>query len=243
MIRIWHIGVFVAALLVAGVALTPAQLLFRGSEGVLTFKRAEGTIWRSTLRQVDLGGLNGGDAIVSISFLDLLQGQIVSQVDFAGADISGQARMYAGFNGDRRIEAQSLSISGMRVQGFGRVSGKTTLTGVDIRFAGRDCASARGQIESDVLARTAEQAGSQAPLLAGTASCAGQFGRLMLQGDGAGDSATALLDLGSDGTGQWNVTYRTAKPELAATLVAAGFAPNGEGGTFDTKGTMTWLPY
>ncbi len=243
MIRIWHIGLFLTVLLVAGIALAPAQLLFRGSEGVLTFQRAEGTIWRSTLRQVDLGGLDGGDATVFVSFFDLLQGQLVSRVDFAGPDISGQAGIYAGFNGDRRIEAPSLTISGMRVQGVGRVSGKTTLTGVDIRFAGRDCASARGRIESDVLARTAEQTGSQAPLLAGVASCAGQFGRLMLQGDGAGDSASALLDLGSDGTGQWNVNYRTAKPELAASLVAAGFAPNGEGSAFDTKGTMTWLPY
>lgn len=243
MIRLWHIGLFVAALVACAIAMAPAQLFFRGSEGVLTFQRAEGTIWRSTLRHVDLGGLDGGDATVSVSFLGLLQGQLVSEIDFAGADISGQAVLHAGLNGDRRIEAPALTISGMRVQGFGRVSGKTTLAGVDIRFAGRDCASARGQIESDVLVRLTEQSGGQAPLLAGTATCAGQLGRLTLQGDAAGDSATALLDLGSDGTGNWSVTYRTAKPELAATLVAAGFAPDEQGGAFGSKGVMTWLPY
>ena len=60
-IRIWHIVFFAAALIVAGVSLAPAQLLFRGSEGVVTFQRAEGTIWNSTLRHVDLGGLDGGE--------------------------------------------------------------------------------------------------------------------------------------------------------------------------------------
>lgn len=241
-IRIWHIVVFVAALAVSAVALAPAQLLFKGSEGVLTFQRAEGTIWRSTLRHVDLGGLDGGDAIVSVSPLGLLQGALVSQIDFAGPDLSGQVRLHASMNGDRRIEAPFLTISGMRAQGFGRVPGTTRLSGVDISFKQQACVDARGQIDSDVLVRVAEQTGGEAPILTGNAVCAGQFGRLMLQGDAAGDSAAALLDLGGDGTGNWNVTYRTSKPQLAATLLAAGFVPDEQGG-FNSKGTMTWLPY
>jgi len=242
-IRIWHIVFFAAALIVAGVSLAPAQLLFRGSEGVLTFQRAEGTIWNSTLRRADLGGLDGGDATVKVSVLPLLQGSLVSQIDFFGPDLSGQVRLHAGLNGDRRIEAPSLTISGMRAQGFGRVPGTTRLSGVDMSFKKQACVDARGQIDSDVLVRVAEQTGSEAPPLKGNAVCADKFGRLMLQGESAGDSAAALLDLAGDGTGSWTVTYRTSKPQLAAALVTAGFSPEGQGGAFSSKGVMTWLPY
>jgi len=242
-IRIWHIAIFALALVGSAIALAPAQLLFRGSEGVLTFQRAEGTIWRSTLRHVDLGGLDGGDAAVAVSFLGLLQGSLVSEIDFAGADLSGQVRLHAGINGDRRIEAPALTISGMRAQGFGRVPGTTRLSGIDISFKQKSCVKARGEVESDVLVRVAEQAGGEAPGLAGAAACAGQYGRLMLQGDGAGDSATAWLDLGGDGTGNWSVTYKTSKPQLVASLITAGFLPDEQGGAFNSKGVMTWLPY
>ena len=242
-IRIWHIVLFAAALIVSSVALAPAELLFRGSEGVLTFQRAEGTIWKSTLRRVDLGGLDGGDATVTVSALGLMQGSIVSQIDFAGPDLSGQVWLHAALNGDRRIEAPSLTISGMRVQGFGRVASVTRLTDIDVNFKQQACASARGKGDSDVLLQVAKQVGGEAPMLAGNAVCAGQFGRLMLQGDAANDSATALLDLGGDGTGNWSVTYRTSKPQLAASLIAAGFSPGEQGGAFNSKGVMTWLPY
>lgn len=242
-IRIWHIALFVFALTVSAVALAPAQLLFRGSEGVLTFQRAEGTIWRATLRHVDLGGLDGGDATVAVSPLDLVQGAIVSDIAFAGPDLAGQIRLHAALNGDRRIEAPALTISGMRAQGFGRVPGTTRITGLDMTFRQQACVAAQGQIDSDVLVRVAEQTGGEAPLLAGTAACAGPLGRLMLQGDAAGDSASALLDLAGNGTGSWTVTYRTSKPQLVATLIAAGFAPDEQGGAFNSKGEMTWLPY
>lgn len=242
-IRIWHIALFAIALVVSAVALAPAQLLFRGSEGVLTFQRAEGTIWRATLRQVDLSGLDGGDATVTVSLLDLLQGAIVSDVAFAGPDLSGQVRLHAGFNGDRRLEAPALTISGMRAQGFGRVPGTTRITGLDMTFRQQACAAAQGQIDSDVLVKVAEQTGGEAPLLTGNAACVGQFGRLTLQGEAAGDSASALLDLAGSGTGNWSVTYRTSKPQLAATLIAASFAPDEQAGAFNSKGEMTWLPY
>lgn len=242
-LRIWHIVLFVIALAVSAVALAPAQLLFRGSEGVLTFQRAEGTIWRAALHEVDLGGLDGGNATVAVSLFDLLQGAVVSDIDFAGADLSGHVRLNAGFNGDRRIEAPALTISGMRAQGFGRVPGTTRMTGLDITFRQQACVAAQGQIDSDVLVKVAEQTGGEAPLLAGKASCAGPVARLLLQGDAAGDSAAALLDLAGNGTGSWSVTYRTSHPQLAATLIAAGFAPDERAGAFNSKGEMTWLPY
>ncbi|HPN04304.1 MAG TPA: type II secretion system protein N [Hyphomonadaceae bacterium] len=242
-IRIWHIVIFVIALAVFAIALAPAQLLFRGSEGVLTFHRAEGTIWRATLRQVDLGGLNGGDATVTASLFDLMQGSVVSDIVFAGPDLSGQVRLHAGLNGDRRLEAPILTISGLHAQGFGRVPGATRVTGLDITFRQQVCAAAQGQIDSDVLVKVAEQTGGEAPLLTGNAACMGQIARLTLQGEAAGDSALALLDLSGNGTGSWSVTYRTSKPPLAASLIAAGFMPDEQAAAFNSKGDMTWLPY
>lgn len=242
-IRVWHIVLFASALVVSAIALAPAQLLFRGSEGVLTFQRAEGTIWNATLRHVDLSGLDGGDATVKVSPLGLLQGAIVSDVEFAGADLSGDVRFSSGFNGDRRIETSSLAVSGIRAQGFGRTPGTTRFTGVNLSFRNNACAAASGEVASDVLVKIAEQTGGQALPLVGNVTCSGQFGRLMLQGDAGGDSASALLDLSASGTGTWSVTYRTSQPQLVATLIAVGFMPDEQGGAFNSKGEVTWLPY
>lgn len=242
-IRIWHIVIFAIALAASAIALAPAQLLFRGSEGVLTFHRAEGTIWHATLRQVDLSGLDGGDATVTVSLFDLMQGSVVSDIAFNGPDLSGQVRLHMSLNGDRRLESPALVISGMRARGVGRVPGSTRVTGLDVTFRQQACAAAQGQIDSDVLVKVAEQTGGVAPLLTGNATCVGQVGRLTLQGDAGGDSASALLDLGGNGTGSWSVTYRTSKPQLAASLIAAGFTPDEQAAAFNSKGDMTWLPY
>lgn len=242
-IRIWHIVLFVIALIISAIALAPAQLLFRGSEGVLIFQRAEGTIWHATLRSVDLGGLDGGDTSVRVSALGLLQGSVVIDVEFAGRDLSGAVRVSSGFNGNRRVQTPSLSVSGIRAQGFGRTPGVTRLTNIDLSFTQQACAAATGEVASDVLVKIAEQTGGQAPPLTGSITCAGQFARLVLQGDAGGDSASALLDLAGSGTGTWSVTYRTSQPQLAATLIAAGFMPEGQGGAFNSKGEVTWLPY
>lgn len=242
-VRIWHIVVFVVVLIISAVALAPANVVYRGVEGVLTFERAEGTIWRSTLSNVDVAGLDGGNATIQLSLLDLLRGSVVSDLEFAGADLAGAVRLTSGFNGDRRIEAPVLTLSSIRVQGFGEFRGTTRVAGLDITFREGACREARGQIESDVLVKVAEVTGGEGPALAGNAACVGPVGRLTLQGDAAGDGATALLDLASNGIGAWSVTYRTSTPQLAATLIAAGFVPDQQGGAFKSKGEVTWLPY
>jgi Type II secretion system (T2SS), protein N len=243
MIRPWHIIVFVFVLAAGILAFAPARLFLNPQPGNFVWRDVEGTIWQPTLRGARVGELDAGDIRLAISFTDLLFGRVVTDADLAGADIQGRARLQKGPGGEVRVTSPSLTISGAPLRGFGRLPGSTRLSNIDITLSDRSCRSAQGEIESDALARASESFGNSGPHLAGVVTCEGAVARLAMSGQRDGDVVKALLDLSNNGTGLWSVTYTTDKPEMAATLVAAGIAPETQAGVFASRGTVKWLPF
>lgn len=243
MIRIWHIAVFAGVLMIAFAAVAPARFFLHPRTGEVAYRDVEGTIWNPTLLETRIGRLDAGNVRLAVSPVDLLFGQLAADVAINGPDVQGAGRFEAGLGGDLRIHAHNLVIEGAPLGPLGALPGSTRLDNVDILFADRACRSARGHLESDALALAAEVLGHNGPSLAGDASCQGPVARLLLVGERDYDRVNALLDLSNDGTGTWSVTYATAKPEMAATLIAAGLPPETEAGVFTSRGTVRWLPF
>jgi hypothetical protein len=243
MIRIWHIVLFAGVLLIAAAAMAPARLFLHPRSGEITYRDVEGTIWNPTLVEARLGRLNAGNVRLAVSPVDLLFGRLATDVTVNGPDLQGAGRFEVGLGGELRVLARNLVINGAPLGPVGGLPGSTHLEGVEILFADRACRSARGHLESDALALAAGVLGHNGPTLAGGVSCQGAVARLLLAGERDNDQVTALLDLGNDGTGTWSVTYATDKPELAATLIAAGLPPETKAGVFTSRGTVRWLPF
>lgn len=243
MIRIWHVAVFVGVLMIAFAATAPARLFLHPRTGEIAYRDVEGVIWSPTLLETRIGQLDAGNVSLAVSPVELLFGRFSADVAINGPDVKGAGRFEVGFGGDLRIQAQNLTLTGAPLGPLGKLPGSTRFDGVDIQFADRACRSARGHLESDTLALAGEVLGHNGPSLAGEASCQGPVARLVLAGERDDDRVSALLDLGSDGTGNWSVTYATAKPDMAATLIAAGLPPETQAGVFTSRGTVRWLPF
>ncbi len=243
MIRFWHIALFAIVLAAAAAAFAPARLFIRPGEGEVSFSKVDGTIWKPVLKDVRVGRVAAGDVAIVISGLDLLLGRLAADASINGRDVRGALRFERGFGGDLRIRSPSLVIDGGLLAGFQGLSGATRLANIDIVFADRACRSASGHLESDALALAAAEFGGNGPTLAGEAACEGALARLQMAGERDSDRAAALLDLGNDGTGNWSVTYATSRPEMAASLIAAGLPPETQAGVFTSRGTVRWLPF
>jgi hypothetical protein len=242
MIRIWHVATFALCLAAAVIALAPARLVLHSSSEGLSFENAEGAIWDAKLVKARIGHLDAGNVRIGVSFPDLFLGRVAADVKLDGQDIIGRLRVIAGLGGERRVTAPELDINGVQVGGLGRIQGQTRLRNLDIVLADQACRSAQGILESDILVSASELLQGNGPALSGVAECNGSTARLTLAGERDGDSVEALLDLAASGAGQWAVTYRTSKPEMAARLFAAGLTPQSETGAFGSRGAVKWLP-
>ena len=243
MIRLWHVMVFVVVMGAAIAALAPARLLIHPRQGDVSFNAVEGTIWSPLLKSVRVGRLDAGDVAIAVAPFDLLLGRLTVDARIHGSDIRGDVRLERQLGGDLRIAAPSLVIDGGLLAGLEPAAGKTQLGGVDIVFADRACRSGAGTIESDTLALAAAKLGGNGPTLAGGVSCAGAVARIAMSGERDSDRASALLDLASDGTASWSVTYATNRPEMAAGLIAAGLPPETQAGVYTSRGAVRWLPF
>jgi hypothetical protein len=243
MIRIWHIAVFCVALVGGAVAFAPAQALIQSTEGGLAFAHANGTIWDATLTRARIGQFDAGDVGVKVSAADLFLGRVVANVEIAGPDIVGAARLQMGLDGERRLTANELDIRGLPVSETLRLSGETRLRNIDVVLGSDTCVSAQGVLESDTLARSGELVGITGPMMSGAAACHGRVGRLVLSGERDGETVQLVVDLSGSGAAQWSVTYSTANPDVGARLAALGLQPKSNYGSFEKRGAARWLPF
>ncbi len=243
MIRIWHIAVFGAALAGGAMAFAPAQAFIQSNEGGLAFSHASGTIWDARLTRTHIGQFDAGDVGVKVSAADLLLGRVVANVELAGPDISGAARLQMGLDGERRLSASELDIRGLPVNDTLRLPGETRLRNIDIVLGSDACLSAQGVLESDTLTRSGELLGVSGPMMSGAAACHGRVGRLVLNGERDGESAQLFVDLSGSGAAQWSVSYATENPDVGARLAALGLQPKSTYGSFEKRGAARWLPF
>lgn len=242
-VKLWHILVFVVALVAFSIARAPASLLAPQREDEFTYQRALGTIWSGRLEGVRFGALNGGNLTWRLPFGGLLQGKIEAPVSLADGDVVGEGRYLANVFGDRRLVVSNLRVSGLPL-GDVVLPGETTITGFDVFFDGGACVRAEGQVNSDVLVRAGETLGFEGPPLAGVASCEGEDAVVALTGEnGSGDAVLAVVRLKGDGQGLWRLSVRSDKPEAQIALAAAGFVVEPGAGEANFSEDMTWLPF
>lgn len=240
-VRLWHIAVFLIALVVFAGASAPASFFAPRPSETFAYERAGGTVWRARFENVRLGPYDARAMSWRLSPLDLVQGKARLPLTFEDGAIEGEAMLLANWHGDRRIVASSLRLEGAAL-GSLHLPGETTIEGLDIFFDGGRCAQAAGSVQSDVLTRAGAALGWPGPPLAGAAVCEGEDGRILLSGvNGLGDQVTVSVDLRGDGAVLWRARVQTTTPEAAAALAAAGFAPDGDG--LVKNGEGRWLPF
>lgn len=241
-IRVWHVIVFALALIVSGLALAPPAFFVPQRPGQLTYERAEGTIWNARLSGVHVGPYAAARANWRLSPLDVVRGRAIVPVEFADGSIEGNAMVLGNVQGDRRIAASQLTLSGL-VLGALNLPGETRLHGVDILFEDGACVRAQGRVESDVLTRASQSLGWPGPALAGPATCDGEDARIMLSGaNDLGERVNLRVLMQGDGAAAWRISVQTDRAETIAALSAAGFTRGVADGALGFGGEMRWLP-
>ncbi|MBY0562963.1 MAG: type II secretion system protein N [Hyphomonadaceae bacterium] len=242
-IKLWHVLVFVFALVVFALAGAPARVLAPQHPGAFTYERADGTVWRGRLEAVRVGALSAGSLSWRIALFDVLQGKIDAPIGISGGDVAGEGRLLANLQGDRRLMIAQLRIDGMPL-GAAMLPGQTQIEGVDVFFDAGQCVQAEGRATSDVLQRAGQTLRFDGPALAGAMRCDGADALLELTGTNvAGDSALVTVRLRGDGSGEWRVGVRSASIETQAALVAAGLTADPVSGETSISEGMTWLPF
>jgi hypothetical protein len=241
-IRIWHIAVFVVALVVFAVARAPAAFFLPQRPGQLSYAGAEGTIWGATLNTVALGPYRIQAASWRLSPLDVIQGKAIIPVSVRGGDMDGDLVLLGNWHGDRRIGVSQLRVAGLPIA-QAMLPGETRFHGVDILFEDGACVHARGRVESDVLVRAGQALGWAGPPMAGNASCEGKDARIALTGaNEAGERVNANILLKGDGAASWRVSVLTRREQTLAALAGAGFTPSAADGTLGYGEETRWLP-
>jgi hypothetical protein len=242
MIKIWHIVVFVLALVLFGIARAPVGLVTGGAGDTLRYVRADGTIWSARLTGAELAGLDAGEATWRLSLFDLFSGKFIADMAFAGAEVKGEVQLLGNWLGDRRIVVKALEVNGAPISPDLRLNGRTTIANLDIFFRRRDCETATGDARSDVLASNSGLLRWQGPELIGVAQCDGEWGRLPLVGGTDEERVLIMLSFRGDGEAEWQVRADTAREDARAALVAAGLAPDPRGALIKSA-QWRWFPF
>jgi hypothetical protein len=240
-IRIWHVIVFVVALVIFAVLMAPAAFFVRQHPGAFTYARVHGSIWNARLEEVQLGPYHAETARWRIAVLDVIQGKVRAPIDFEQGTIQGRVMLLANFSNDRRIFIPTLQLEGVDMGPRGAWPGEVRISNLDIFFEDGVCAAAQGAVYSDVFVRAGETLGWAGPPLNGVAACEGNDAVITVNGrNSAGEQVVGRMLLRGDGSGAWRVAVQGAQPETAAALIGAGLEQgDGEIGYGED---MRWLP-
>jgi hypothetical protein len=238
--KLWHVIVFVIALVISGVILAPAAILVRQQPGLLEFERAQGGIWNGQLEGVRVGPYQAERARWRVGFGDLLQGEVHAPIVFDSGTIEGQITLSADIRNGRRISIQSLRVEGVQM-GSRTWPGEVQVRHLDIVFTDGVCTSARGAVSSDVWLRARANDARAGPPLSGEAACEGEDAVITMSGQSAlGEQGIGRMVLRGDGTGAYRMAIQDARPETTAELEAAGF--HLAGGEVGFGEEIRWLP-
>lgn len=216
------------ALLLALIVLLPLRLVFDAAElsarGV-SARAIEGTIWSGTVRDLRIGKLSLGDLDAGLSPTGLFGGELVLAMTRA-EDAPGQPPLAF------RLAQSGESIA-MR-DAVGEIATadlfaplplrSVSLDGVNIAFAGRDCAAASGavrvNIEQSLFGLTLQRG------LSGNLRCDGADLLVPLKGQ----SGLEQLDIRIRGNGRYSADFRLGGLAASAgpALSALGFRQQGD---------------
>jgi hypothetical protein len=241
--RWWHFLVFLVVLVVSALAFAPMQVFAPQKPGIMTYEGVNGSIWSARFTQLRLGPFPVGQGQWRLSPIDLVQGRLVGDLGLSGGAVEGKGRILANRRGDRRIAAQSLTLTGLPLGQAGLLPGKTAVTDLDITFQKGQCTIAKGQFNSDVFTQNRSLLGGFGPALSGQARCAGDAAEIPLAGREGETGVAILITLRANGAAQWRASVEGAKPEVVIALAAAGFRPDQGSGALTVSGDMTWLPF
>lgn len=241
-IRLWHIGVFIATLLIFVVAWAPAAFFVPQRDDGLRYRRAEGTIWNATLVDASIGPYAAREATWRLALTDVVMGRAIVPMQLSDGDIEGSLTLFANIHGDRRLAIHTLRLSGAQL-GELRLSGETRINALDVIFEGGVCTRAQGRIDSDVLTVGGAELGWAGPPLAGDVTCDGEDARILLTGaNDAGERVNLLITMRRDGTASWRLSVRSQQPATLEFLAAEGFSRSVTDGTLGYGGDARWLP-
>ncbi len=241
-IKLWHIVVFVLALVAFALARAPASVVVPQRPEAFTYVRATGTVWDATLEQVRIGNYAVDTLTWRISALDLVRGKLIVPLRLSG-EIEGDVTLLANWEGDRRIVVRRARLQGLPL-GAVVLGGETQIEGLDIFFENGVCATAAGQMRSDVIARAGQALRFVGPDLAGVAVCEGEDAVIQLNGQSADSGrVSATMRLRGNGGGDWRVSIEGASDEAVTALGAAGFERDDALGALVKREDLKWLPF
>jgi hypothetical protein len=239
MIRIWHILLFALALAAFAVVNAPASL-FPQRTGVLTYSRAEGSVWQGRFEGATLFGLKMTEVVWHLKPSRVLQGELAADVTLAGPELSGEVTIVRSLGARLQVRSNVLRLEGLPLENAEAVAGLTMARNLDVRFVAGQCVQAQGSLESDLLVKATAGLGLQGPSLSGQARCAGSEVQLPLNGQNASMSIETELALRANGTAQWRGRSQSAIPQLEAIFMSLGFTPAEDGDGWEISRNLTW---
>jgi len=240
-IKIWHIAVFILALVIFAMIMAPAAFFVRQQPDSFRFARVSGSIWDGRLDAVEVGPYRAETARWRISALDVIQGKVRAPIDFDSGTIEGRVMLLANVQNDRRIFIPTLRLDGVDLGTQGAWAGEVRISNLDILFINGVCTAAQGAIYSDVFVRAGETLGWAGPPLNGSAVCEGEDAVVSAIGRNAlGEEVNTRVVLRGDGAGSWRVVVRNPQPATAVALAGAGL--QAEDGEFGYGEDLRWFP-
>ena len=229
---------FLCAFLIALAALLPLRLALSWLDldgSGLSARRAAGSIWFGVLRGARVAGAPVGDLSARLDPLPLVTGR--ARVDFrrlGGGDVADTLQ------GAASVTRHSFGIDDVTATlPLGQALAPLPIGGLDLsdvsaRFRDGLCERAEGLVRARL---TGDIAGVSLPGgLSGNARCEG--GALMLPMVSQGGGEMLAVSLSQGGQFRAELTMRPGDDAARARLLAAGFAPAGDGLRLAIQGTL-----
>jgi general secretion pathway protein N len=212
------VALFAALGMILILAAAPLSLALsgRGPAAGLSAASVSGTVWRGRLTDAAFSGVRLGDVKVGVSPLSLLAAQV--RLGFEGDAARGAVSL-----GPRRLQLSDLQAD-LPLSALAPDAGlaaQVGLTDFDLELHSGACRRAGGEVALEQISL----AGLELPglRLAGTATCAEDDLVIPMQGQAEGVDVQADLRATPAGAYQVHLVLRTTRPEVEATLTAAGY--------------------
>ncbi|MEM8988533.1 MAG: type II secretion system protein N [Pseudomonadota bacterium] len=233
---------FAIALVAFLIARAPLSLAGAFLDDSFAYGQAEGTVWRGTFRNANLGGHPLGDVKVSLSPASLLLLKARVSFAFRGVGAEGRGVLERGaFGGvalrDAKLKGdlERLSIS---IANAPRQAGLVTADVKAIAFGPSGCRRAEADLWTDVLAQDDPRWDWTGPTLSGAAACADGVLVLPLSGVENGQRIMLTTEVRPNLAYVFRASVETEDPNLGGVLTLLGFQRKDSGFEYTQDGVL-----